>query len=118
MLTVRKAALMIFAAWALSAVSLVCAAKSAHAAAPTPAAGRELPPLREAIGKLQRVDVRQSAVVVDGTWLKVDQTTTIFVEGRTGTLGDLAEGEIVRAAYETGSVSPIAQWIERAVERR
>ena len=111
MISARQAAVLVFGAWALSAASMVFAQKPA----PKP---REVMPLHEAVGRLQKVDPRSQVVVVDGVTLKVDQTTTIFVDGRTGALTDLSEGEVVRAAYEPGQASPVAQWIERAAEKR
>jgi len=57
-------------------------------------------------------------LVVGGQKLQVDPATTIFIDGHTGTLADLAEGEVVRAAYEAGAGPPVAQWIERAAEKR
>src|SRR4051812_5662464 len=107
---------MIFASWALSAASLVYAARSRQPPETPSSRSTELPPLREAVGRVERVDLKKNAVVVDGQLLRVDQTTTIFVDGRTGTLTDLTEGQLVRAAFELGPASPVAQWIEPATD--
>ncbi len=61
----------------------------------------------QAAGQIERIDGDHQII----------KTTTIFVSGRTGTLDDLNEGQVVRATYEEDDRSkegPVAQWIEPA----
>jgi hypothetical protein len=51
----------------------------------------------------------------DGTTeeVSVGKATTVFLDGRTGSLSDLTAGQEIRAAFEPGEGSK-AEWIELA----
>ncbi|HEY3445937.1 MAG TPA: hypothetical protein VGK67_06200 [Myxococcales bacterium] len=73
--------------------------------------------LREARGAVNQVDKDKNRVTVEqgkgsALTLQVDKTTTIFIDGRTGTLDEIKAGAEVRASYETKQGANKAQWIE------
>ena len=73
--------------------------------------------LREARGAVNQVDKDKNRVTVEQSkgsplTLQVDKTTTIFIDGRTGTLDEIKAGAEVRASYETKQGANKAQWIE------
>lgn len=76
----------------------------------------EVPPLLEATGTVRAVDAKEQIVTLvtasGQRRLKVDEATTVFVRGRLGGLDDLSTGQAVRATFEPGPDTPVAQWIE------
>ena len=72
--------------------------------------------LRELVGSVSSVDVRQRKLMLaDGRErieVHVDAGTTIFLPGGMGRLEDLSPGQRLRVAYETGEHGAVAQWIE------
>lgn len=78
-------------------------------------------PLREVSGQIKDVDRSRNRLTLSARNLKltlqVDAETTIFIEGRTGTLADLSPGQFVRAAYEEAGGKHLAQWIELSGKR-
>jgi hypothetical protein len=75
-----------------------------------------LAPMSEEVGAVELIDeTRQRISVRVNRMLRtflVDETTTVFVQGRTGNLSDLSPGQIIRASYEPGQEPPTAQWLE------
>ncbi|MBI5546498.1 MAG: hypothetical protein HY901_21670 [Deltaproteobacteria bacterium] len=79
--------------------------------------------LREARGAVQGVDKDKNKVTVEQPkgsplTLNVDKTTTIFIDGRTGTLDEIKAGHEVRASYETRQGANKAQWIEVSKKKK
>lgn len=76
----------------------------------------EVRSLREVQGAITAVDARQGTLMLaEGKGrveLRVDESTTIFLPGGTGSLADLSPGQKIRAAYERGDKGSVAQWIE------
>jgi hypothetical protein len=76
----------------------------------------EVRSLREVQGPVTAVDLRRSTLTLEEASgrveLRVDETTTFFLPGRTGSLADLKPGQRVRATYERGEHGAVAQWIE------
>lgn len=75
--------------------------------------------LNEVKGTIDVVKTAQNEVVIKAlpekkelTTLHVDKDTTIFVDGRTGALSDLKEGQEVRASFEEKAGMKHANWIE------
>jgi hypothetical protein len=73
--------------------------------------------LREARGKVKDIDKGKNQVVLDRSakealTLQVDKSTTIFIDGRIGTLDEVEPGGEVRASYEFRQGANRAQWIE------
>ena len=73
--------------------------------------------LEETSGKIGTIDGERQLITVEAkgqhTRLQVNQSTTIFVSGRTGTLADLSAGQRIRATFEASDRSlPVAEWIE------
>ena len=77
---------------------------------------REQDSLCEAAGLVQAIDRDRNQLTVNvkalPVTLQIDKTTTIFVNGRTGTLDDVREGTTVRASYALKKGCNHAQWIE------
>lgn len=104
------------AAWVAAIASAVSVGGTAHAGDDDTAQARDLG-LREARGSIQDVDKERNRVTVEPTkgsalTLQVDRTTTIFIDGRTGSLDEIRAGSEVRASYELRQGSNRAQWIE------
>ncbi|HEX8699493.1 MAG TPA: hypothetical protein VF815_11695 [Myxococcaceae bacterium] len=72
--------------------------------------------LREMVGAVSSVDVRQRKLMLaegrERVELHVDAGTTIFLPGGMGRLEDLSPGQRLRVAYEPGEHGAVAQWIE------
>jgi hypothetical protein len=73
--------------------------------------------LREARGKVQQIDKANRQLVVDRSrhgplTLQIDKSTTIFIDGRTGSLDEIGAGSEVRASFESRQGANRAQWIE------
>ncbi|MFN7134253.1 MAG: hypothetical protein ACK4N5_19395 [Myxococcales bacterium] len=85
---------------------------------------RDASSLKEAAGKVRSIDKDKNELSIlgegqtDPVKLTVDRTTTIFVDGRIGTLNDVNEGFEVRASYELKQGNNRAQWIEINKRRR
>ena len=99
-------------AWVVAAMLVGLPFRMARAEDPTRDTG-----LRETRGAVQEVDKEKNRVTVEQNkgshlTLQVDKTTTIFIEGRTGTLDEIKAGAEVRASYEPRQGSNKAQWIE------
>jgi hypothetical protein len=109
---VKHGAAAVMLVLASACLSTVVLAQADAGVAPAKNTAPTLPALREAAGKIDAIDGEHNVITVDGKRLQVDQTTTIFVSGRTGTMEDLDEGVRVRATYEPGADRPVAQWIE------
>lgn len=78
---------------------------------------REEAGLREARGAVNQVDKDKNRVTLDEPkgaplTLQIDKSTTIFIDGRSGTLDEIRAGAEVRASYETKAGANKAQWIE------
>ena len=79
--------------------------------------------LREARGAVNQVDKDKNRVTLrapkgEPITLQVDKNTTIFIDGRTGTLDEIKAGADVRASYETKAGANKAQWIEVSKKAR
>ena len=79
--------------------------------------------LHEARGAVHQVDKETNRVIVEQQkgsplTLQVDRTTTIFIDGRTGSLDEIKAGADVRASYESKQGSNKAQWIEVTKSRK
>ena len=76
----------------------------------------EVRSLSEVQGPITAVDERGGVLTLAHSGgrvqLHVDGATTIFLPGRTGSLGDLRTGQRVRVTYEPQESGPVAQWIE------
>ncbi|MGC4113649.1 MAG: hypothetical protein QM765_03090 [Myxococcales bacterium] len=99
-------------AWVVAAMLAGLPLGTARADDPPKDAG-----LREARGAVGQVDKDRNRVTLEqnkgsALTLQVDKTTTIFIDGRTGTLDEIKAGAEVRASYETKQGANKAQWIE------
>jgi hypothetical protein len=67
-------------------------------------------------GRLEAVDVASKMVVIrhEATTrrFKLNDSTTVFVEGRLGSPSDVRAGTDVRAAFQTRAGEAILRWIE------
>ncbi|MGA9521065.1 MAG: hypothetical protein WBV82_06350 [Myxococcaceae bacterium] len=73
------------------------------------------PTLERTRGTLQRIDARARMLTIESENalldVRLDDATTIFVEGRSVGMGELRIGDKVCATWEPGPV-PTAQWVE------
>ncbi len=82
-----------------------------------PSTRRDAGALREARGRVRGVDKEHNELTLDSgqtppVILQLDKTTTVFVDGHTGTLDEVREGSEVRASFETKRGGNRAQWVE------
>ena len=67
-------------------------------------------------GEIRGVDKQARTITIDEAGrlqtLRVDDRSTVFLEGRLGSLEDLREGQQVRAAYEERGTERSLRWIE------
>ena len=99
-----------------SASSLTVALLGRKAEASPQEIAMETVSLEETSGKIGVIDGEHQLITVEhkgrATRLQVNQSTTIFISGRTGSLADLSKGQRVRATFEGGAQLPVAEWIE------
>jgi hypothetical protein len=71
---------------------------------------------RQAVGELRAIDREAHTVTIDEAGelrtYRMDDRSTVFLEGRLGSLGDLAEGQQVRAAWEERGTERSVRWLE------
>ncbi len=74
------------------------------------------PTLERTRGTLQRIDARARLLTIESEDavldVRLDDSTTIFVEGRSAGMGQLRIGDEVCATWEPGPALPTAQWVE------
>lgn len=67
-------------------------------------------------GEIRGIDKQARTITIDQSGrlqtLRVDDRSTVFLEGRLGSLDDLREGQQVRAAYEERGTERSLRWIE------
>lgn len=71
---------------------------------------------RQVQGSLQEWDADSGQLVIDDdgtrTRLELQEGSTVFIEGRLGQRTELAEGQLVRAAYQERDGKQYVRWIE------
>lgn len=81
-------------------------------------AAQAVPPraLRQAEGTVEEVNAESGMLRIRAPEahfnLQITRATTVFVEGRTGSVEDLQVGAHVRGAYEGNATTGTLQWIE------
>ena len=109
----------------LAAILMMCAAatltsvvfaQQASGGVGEPQPGIEAAPLEERSGRVHAIDFqRQLLTLATGEGIahvRVNDQTTIFLKGRTGSISELAPGHLVKATYEVHRGLPLAAWIE------
>jgi Cu/Ag efflux protein CusF len=81
-----------------------------------PALSASQNPLKRARGPISAIDVRSGLLTLHvhegAAPMRVDASTTVFLNGRNSSVAELRVGQTVCATYEADDAASVAQWIE------